>query len=59
MLPLSSFDIVSNVSTVLGCHEDQIFPIEDLKGDEQIDKSASEIIESATYVEGSPHFLDL
>lgn len=48
-----TFDIVSNTSTILSCHEDWIIPFEDLKGDEQIDKSESEIIESAVDDEGS------
>jgi hypothetical protein len=56
---IDAFDIVPNASIVLGCQEDQIVPFEDLKDDEQIDRSTGESIGSAVDVEGSPHLPDL
>jgi hypothetical protein len=56
---ISAFDIVSNASIVLGCQENRIVPFEDLKGDEQIDKSTSESVESAVDAEGSSQFSGL
>lgn len=41
-----AFDIASNTSTIFGCHEDHIFPVEDLKGDEPMHISADRRNES-------------
>jgi hypothetical protein len=56
---IDGFDIVPNASIVLGCQEDQIVPFEDLKDDEQIDRSAGESIESAANIKDSPQLPDL
>jgi hypothetical protein len=53
---IDAFDIVPNASIILGCHEDQIVPFENLKDDEQIDISACEqYFESAADTKGSNH----
>jgi hypothetical protein len=51
-LRIDSFDIVSNAFTILGFHEDQIIPFENLKNDEQIDRSACD--RSAKNIKDSP-----
>jgi hypothetical protein len=56
---IDAFDIMPNASIVFGCQENQIVPFEDLKGDEQIDKSTSESVESAVDAEGSSQFSGL
>jgi hypothetical protein len=56
---IDAFDIVPNASTVLGCHEDQIVPFENLKNDEQIFISACDRFESAIDTKGNPQFSDL
>jgi hypothetical protein len=56
---IDAFDIVPNASIVLGCQEDPIVPFEDLKDDEQIDRSTGESIGVVVDVEGSPHLPDL
>jgi hypothetical protein len=43
-----AFDIVPNASTILGCHEDQIFPFEKFEDIEQIDISVGDSFGSAT-----------
>ena len=48
-----------NASIVLGCQENRIVFFEDLKGDEQMDKSTSESVESAIDVEGNSQFSGL
>lgn len=53
-----AFDIVSNASTVLGCPEDLIFPVKDLKSDDQIDRLANDSLESATKTISSLQFPD-
>jgi hypothetical protein len=56
---IDAFDIVPNASIVLGYQENRIVPFEDLKGDEQFDKSASESVESIVDVDGSSQFSSL
>jgi hypothetical protein len=56
---IDACDIVPNASIVLSYQEDQIAPFEDLKDDEQIDRSTGESIGSVVDVEGSSHLLDL
>jgi hypothetical protein len=54
-----AFVIVSNASTDLGCHEDEIVPFENPKDDYQIDTLAGDSFRSATDSKGSPQFSDL
>jgi hypothetical protein len=49
-----SFDIVPNASTILGFHEDQIFPSEKFEDVEQIDISVGDSFGSAANTKGSP-----
>jgi hypothetical protein len=49
-----AFDIVPNASTVLGCHEDQIFPSENFEDVEQIDISVGDSSRSAANTKGNP-----
>jgi hypothetical protein len=56
---IDAFDIVPNAPIVLGYHEDQIVPSENLKNDEQFFISACNNIESAVNTEGSSQFPDL
>jgi hypothetical protein len=44
---IDAFDIVSNASTNLGCHEDEIVPFENPKSDYQIDTLAGDSVESS------------
>ena len=80
-----AFDTISNTSTIVSCHEDQVFISENLEDVEQTDRFTSDSFrsavvkkdslqcpdlqglsnfllprfESAAYVMGSPHLLDL
>jgi hypothetical protein len=56
---IDSFDIVSNASTNLLFHEDEIVPFENPKGDYQIDTLAGDSLRSATNSKGNPPLLDL
>jgi hypothetical protein len=56
---IDAFDIVSNASTYLGCHEDEIVPFENPKSDYQIDTLAGDSVESTVDVEGSSQFFGL
>ena len=47
---IDAFDIVSNVSIILGCHEVQIVPSENSKDNEQIDISSCDSFGSATNI---------
>ena len=53
------FDIVSNASTDIGCHEDEIVPFGNPKDNEQIFISACDRFEYASDSKGSPQFSDL
>ena len=46
---VDTFDIVSNVSTVLSCHENQIVSFEYLNDNEKIDISTCDSFESKTW----------
>jgi hypothetical protein len=50
-----AFDIVPNASTILGCHEDHIFPSENFEDVEQIDISVGDSFGSAANTKSSPH----
>jgi hypothetical protein len=54
-----AFAIISNASTVVSCHEDQIFLSENFEDVEQIDRSASNSFRSAEDDEGSVQLSDL
>jgi hypothetical protein len=56
---IDAFDIVSNASTDLGCHEDEIVPFENPKDDYQIDTLAGDGLRSAADSKGSPQLSDL
>jgi hypothetical protein len=56
---IDSFDIVSNSSTNLLCHEDEIVPFENPKGDYQIDTLAGDNLRSTTDSKGSRPLSDL
>jgi hypothetical protein len=51
---IDAFDIVSNASTDLGCHEDEIVPFENPKDDYQIDISVGDSSGSAANTKGNP-----
>ena len=53
-LSVDAFEIVPNASTILGCHEDQIFPSENFEDVEQIDISVGDSFGSTTNTKGSP-----
>jgi hypothetical protein len=61
MITLSddSFDIMSNASTDVCCHEDEIVPSEKFEDVEQNDISASDIFRSVKFEEDSLQFSDL
>ena len=56
---IDAFDIVSNASTNLGCHEDEIVPFENPKDDYQIDTLAGDGLRSAADSKGSHQLSDL
>jgi hypothetical protein len=56
---IDAFDIVSNASTNLECHEDEIVPFENPKDDYQIDTLAGDSLISAVDSKGNPQLSDL
>ena len=54
-----AFDIISNASPNLCCHEEEIVPVENLKREEQSLISASDSVRSAELEEDSLQFSDL
>jgi hypothetical protein len=54
-----AFDIISNASTVVSCHDDQIFISENFEDVEQTDRFASDSFRSAEVEEDSLPFPDL
>jgi hypothetical protein len=56
---IDAFDIVSNASTDLHCHDDEIVPFENPKDDYQIDTLAGENFRSTADSKGSPQLSDL
>ena len=54
-----AFDIISNTSTVVSCHEDQIFISENFEDDEQTNKTTADSFRSAEVDEGSLQSPDL
>jgi hypothetical protein len=63
-----AFDIISNTSTVVSCHDDQVFISENLEDVERTDRFTSDSFSSAVVnedslqcpdLQGSPHFPDL
>ena len=56
---IDSFDIVSNASTDLRCHEDEIVPFENPKDDYQIDTLVGDSLRSTADSKGSPQLSNL
>ena len=56
---IDPFDSVSNASTNLGCHEDDIVPFENPKDDYQIDTLAGDDLTSTADSKGNHHLSDL
>ena len=56
---IDAFDIIPNAFTVLGCHEDHIFPFKNPKHDQQIDISADDSFGSAANTMGNLQLSDL